>query len=450
MSFGMFGARTDDLRELSGHFGNAADRTSDSFQVVLTVANDLEWEGKDADEWRERVSSRLRRLCASLEMTLTDTNRDLVRQADDQDATSSASKWTAFAMTAGGAGAAAMGTLRGTAQWGTAMGSRAAAGRFSRAGERTGEFFMQAGGSASGGQQAQFDSLSKDAAQWRTGPGSSAMGGRSAGGGSGAGQYSSPTAGGAWGSMPGAAASVGRTSFQNAIGEFLKEFGPLGATALSLVALGAVLGSMSTDPQTAPYRVRPETPMHRTSFGDLRGTYTMPSSTSSYTPSSSYTLGSTDAFSRSTQSTRMPGWESHQPTIDGRTSSASSSGGSTGGGSASFSGGSPAPASGLGAGVGSVPNSWVEPQAAGMTAGKAGVALPSGGYGTSGVAGATGYSASMGASFAGVGGGSAANPMSMSNAPIMPMIGAGAAATAGVGVLAGAGMAAAKALRPKK
>lgn len=86
----MYGANTDDLREVARDFGNAGRVTEDAQASTSHAMGDLEWVGKDAELFRERYAEPIPRLLAQLALDLDDHSRDLYRQANEQDDASAA------------------------------------------------------------------------------------------------------------------------------------------------------------------------------------------------------------------------------------------------------------------------------------------------------------------------------------------------------------------------
>ncbi|MBN6777194.1 hypothetical protein JRG19_01340 [Pseudoclavibacter alba] len=102
----MYGANTDDLRDVASMFGNTGRLAEDAQVITGRVMGDLLWIGKDADTFREMYAEPIPRHLAQLAIELEDRGRDLFYQANEQDDASAAkglSSFGAIAMAALGA-----------------------------------------------------------------------------------------------------------------------------------------------------------------------------------------------------------------------------------------------------------------------------------------------------------------------------------------------------------
>lgn len=81
----MFGANTDELRRIAGVFGNTGDDARTAGTVTNTEVQGVEWLGPDADEFRSDYESYVVTELKALAIVLELKERELERQADEQD-----------------------------------------------------------------------------------------------------------------------------------------------------------------------------------------------------------------------------------------------------------------------------------------------------------------------------------------------------------------------------
>lgn len=86
---GMVGAVIEDLRELAGDCSRRSQDVSDSLDLVARVIADLQWEGRDAESFRQRFWAGLATSMLGLSDRLADDRSELLRQAWAQEEASS-------------------------------------------------------------------------------------------------------------------------------------------------------------------------------------------------------------------------------------------------------------------------------------------------------------------------------------------------------------------------
>ncbi|CAG7844225.1 hypothetical protein USB125703_00451 [Pseudoclavibacter triregionum] len=101
---GMVGAVIEDLRELAGDCSRHSQDVSDSLELVARVIADLQWEGRDAESFRQRFWSGLATSMLGLSDRLADERSELLRQAWAQEEASSSHGHGHGGVIGGGAG----------------------------------------------------------------------------------------------------------------------------------------------------------------------------------------------------------------------------------------------------------------------------------------------------------------------------------------------------------
>lgn len=104
MAGGMFGANTEVLRQIAGRFGASDDRVRTAGSTTGAEVESVEWYGPDADAFRADYRGVVTELKA-LAIVLETKERELIRQADEQDAASLAGGGRGEPRGGGGGGA---------------------------------------------------------------------------------------------------------------------------------------------------------------------------------------------------------------------------------------------------------------------------------------------------------------------------------------------------------
>ncbi|GEM_PF-483738 len=89
MANGMYGANTEELRQVGSIFGSAEGKLNQSASTVQSQIEGVDWLGPDADKFRSHWGQVIPNDLRSLAELTIDRNTDLNRQADEQDKTSS-------------------------------------------------------------------------------------------------------------------------------------------------------------------------------------------------------------------------------------------------------------------------------------------------------------------------------------------------------------------------